>query len=87
VIEVPTKRQMTNFDAGYTALLSASRSIPNLSSSAAVSAAVLSGVLDASVTEIDEVAPLRGFHTLRTLTRPKVARIHARSWHDLGPWQ
>lgn len=87
VIEVPTKRQMTNFDAGYTALLSASRSIPNLSSSEAVSAAVLSGVLDSQVAEIDEVAPLRGFHTLRTLTRPKVARIHARSWHDLGPWQ
>lgn len=87
VIEVPTKRQMVNFGAGYTALLSASRSIPNLSPSDAVSAAVLSGVLDASVKEIREVAPLRGFHTLRTLTRPKVARIHARSWHDLGPWQ
>lgn len=87
VIEVPTKRQMTNFSAGYTALLAASRSYQNISPSDAVSAAVQSGVFDGLVEEIREVAPLRGFHTLRTLTRPKVARIHARVWHDLGPWQ
>jgi hypothetical protein len=87
LIEIPSKRQMTNFSAGYTALLSASRSYRNQSDSEAVSASVRAGIFDSQPLQIDEVAPLRGQHTLRTLTRPKVARIHARSWHDLGPWQ
>ncbi|DAD52678.1 TPA_asm: RNA-directed RNA polymerase [ssRNA phage SRR7976301_7] len=34
-----------------------------------------------------ETMPSDGFHSLRRSTVPKVARCHARAWHDLGAWQ
>lgn len=33
-----------------------------------------------------ETMPSDGFHSLRRSTVPKVARCHARAWHDLGAW-
>ena len=83
---VPAKRRMDNFAAGYTATLSASKGILNQDPSALVSRVVVGKTLGFTNLEIDESVPLSGFHTLRTLTVPKVARIHASSWHDFGPW-
>jgi len=86
VTESPVKRRMENFAAGYTASLSASKNYPNLSHSSRVSRVVFDRSLGQVDSEIDEGVPLEGFHTLRNRTIPKVTRIHASSWRDLGPW-
>ncbi len=77
---VPVKEHMRDEHAGYTALLS------------------VTGVLALDETnspflkkrvnrQFGVSSPLLGRHTLRDMTRPKVARIHTHGWCDLGPWE
>lgn len=99
VIRVPVKRQMRDLHAGYTACLSAIG--PSLDTEreehwpwvpkknlCSRSLAAFNRAMRDFVTRYElKDSPLLGYHSLRRMTRPKVAQIHTRGWYDFGPWQ
>jgi hypothetical protein len=80
VVQTAVKRQMLDGHAGYTATLSVIGSAfdPQKRS-------LLSFRRGEDVMRLDG-SPLLGYHSLRRMTRPKVARVHTSGWYDFGPW-
>jgi hypothetical protein len=97
LVRSPVKRRMIDGHAGYTALLSAIGEPRSNDENEREDAEFISAVtakdplrikrsLDLFDARYSE-SPSLGFHNLRDMTRPKVARIHTHGWYDLGPWQ
>lgn len=71
LLRLPLKRKMANGHAAYVAMLS-----------------VVDKMRGSSISHLDgeNIEPMKGFHTLRKSTKPKVNTCHTFGWYDLGPW-
>lgn len=83
----PIKRAMRDSHSGYTTVLSVLGTQIDMDSSShrrPPSKGV--GYVEYIEKHFNFELPLRGLHSLRMSTYPKVTRIHTHGWYDLGPW-
>jgi len=89
ITRAPVKKPMTDRHAGYTAVLMAAESSKIVPSQGRLGDYYLGRqqFLIAAERGVSSLTPSLGHHDLRKSTVPKITRIHAHGWHDLGPWQ
>jgi hypothetical protein len=84
------KLKMKDRHAGYTACLSAvegSTYVPSQGRMEGCSPSLSTAFVRLAVRGISESLPSEGHHDLRMSTYPRITRVHANGWHDLGPWR
>jgi len=92
IIRLPVKEVMRDSHAGYTACLSALGS--NHQTSPPLTCLLPCSPFGAKRAfeqfykdgDYEGKLPLNGHHDLRDMTYPKMTRIHAFGWRELGPW-
>ena len=88
ITRVAVKLRMSDRHGGYTSILSAVESNTAHSTIGEWTRYQLSHdeLVQYVKDLVSESIPSNGHHDLRKSTYPKVTRIHAHGWHDLGPW-
>lgn len=91
IVRVPVKKPMRDRHAAYATILSVAEKSNLAPSQGRLDLLTIRTTKRHHVLSVEwmisELTPSKGHHDLRKSTYPKMTRIHAHGWHDLGPWQ